>query len=94
MRRRTMRMSLSALVMGALVLGVMTEANANEPVTLTEVQLDQVRAGEGLGVATAITTGGTTEVLNAVPGIVESTAESGLVATGHGQITSTDAQGM
>jgi hypothetical protein len=90
-----MRMSLSALVAGALVLGVMAGANANEPVTLTEAQLDQVRAGAtSEGVATAITTGGTTEVLNAVPGIVNSTTESGLFPTGHGQITATAGQGM
>jgi hypothetical protein len=40
-----MKTSLSALVAGALVLGVMTVANADEPVTLTNAQLDNVTAG-------------------------------------------------
>jgi hypothetical protein len=89
-----MRTRLSALVAGALVLGVTIGANATKPVTLTEAELDQVRGGAvGQGVATAITTGGTTDVLNAVPGIANSTTQSGLVPTGHGQITATAAQG-
>jgi hypothetical protein len=40
-----MKTSLSALLAGALALGVMTVANANEPVNLSGVQLDQVTAG-------------------------------------------------
>jgi hypothetical protein len=87
-----MRMSLSALVAGALVLGVTTGANATESVKparlLTEAELDQVRGGAvGQGVATSFTEGGTANVLNAFPGLLNSTTESGLNPTGHGQIT-------
>lgn len=40
-----MRTSLSTLLASALVLGVMTIANANEVLTLSDAQLDTVTAG-------------------------------------------------
>jgi hypothetical protein len=56
--------------------------------TLTEAELDLACGGvTGQGVATAITTGGTTEVLSALPGLITATEESGLNPPGHGQIT-------
>jgi hypothetical protein len=55
---------------------------------LTVAELDQVFGGvTGAGVATAITEGGTTEVLNAVPGLVKATANPGPDPAGHGTLT-------
>jgi hypothetical protein len=58
------------------------------PRILTKAEMDLVFGGAtGEGVATAFTTGGTTAVFSAVPGLTISVEKSGINPTGHGQIT-------
>jgi bacteriocin-like protein len=55
---------------------------------LTDDQLDQISGGQtGQGVATAFVEGGTTKVLNALPGLINATEKSGVNPPGHGTIT-------